>query len=98
MENLEARVIKLEDTSKNFSARLDSVEKQQQDILDLMISNAKILQRLDRIEKDVSESKIDIKTLMSKPGKRWEAVIEKILLCIVAGLVSFVLIKLGLAV
>ena len=98
MENLETRVIKLEDTSKNFSVRLDSVEKQQHDILDLMISNAKILQRLDRIEKDVSESKVDIKTLMSKPGKRWEAIVEKILLCIITGLVSFALIKLGLAV
>ena len=42
------------------------------------------------MERDVGEIKVKIDVLAAKPGKRWDAIVDKILLGIVAALVAYV--------
>lgn len=43
------------------------------------------------IKGDVAEIKADVKTLAEKPGQRWESVVEKMLMLVLAGIVGAVL-------
>ena len=42
------------------------------------------------------EIKTDVKALAAKPGKRWEGIVDKALLAVVAALVGYILFKLGI--
>ena len=73
-------------------------------------THSEIYDRLRKVESDqaVSRTKLDtitdkldsldgkMDTLLSKPGKRWEAVVAAVISAVVAGLVGFVLATMGL--
>jgi predicted nucleic acid-binding Zn-ribbon protein len=92
----ERRLTETEARSKSNTKRLDEMEKKQGDIADL-VSSVKILaDREVRVEKDVKEIKDDVKEMKEKPGKRWESIVEKVIFTIVGGIVTYVLVELGL--
>lgn len=66
--------------------RLGEIEKQE-GIQDVQYEN--ILEKLDQLAGDV-------KDLKSKPAKRWENIVEKVLGIVAAAVVGFVLAKIGL--
>lgn len=47
------------------------------------------LQRIEKTEKD-------LETLKMKPAKRWESIVEKVLLIVVGGLVAYVMTRIGI--
>jgi vacuolar-type H+-ATPase subunit I/STV1 len=47
------------------------------------------LQRIEKTEKD-------LETLKMKPAKRWESIVEKVLLVVVGGLVAYVMTRIGI--
>ena len=73
-------------------------------------THSEIYDRLRKVESDqaVSRTKLDtitdkldsldgkMDTLLSKPGKRWEAIIAAVISAVVGGLIVFVLTKIGL--
>lgn len=92
----ERRLTEVETRSKSNSHRLDEVEKRQ-DNLDELVSTVKVLAvREENVENDVKEIKIDVKSLTDKPGKRWDNLIDKIIMVIAAAIVGFFLAKFGL--
>ena len=94
--DIEHRLTTVEDRSKSNTKRLDEVEKRQ-DNLDDLVSTVKVLAiREENVETDVKEIKADVKSLKDLPGKRWNAVVEKVLLVVVGMIATFVLTKLGL--
>lgn len=93
---IERRLTKVEDREKSNSHRLDEVEKRQEDITELVQSVATIAQKQNDMDSDVREIKTDVKTLMAKPAKRWDTVVEKALLAVVGALVAFALARFGL--
>ena len=48
------------------------------------------------IKADVAKLDQKVETLEQKPGKRWESVVEKVILTIVGAVIGYVLVKLGL--
>lgn len=92
----ERRLTEVEERSKSNSHRLDDVEKRQ-DNLDELVSTVKVLAvREENVESDVKEIKVDVKSLTDKPGKRWDGLIDKVIMVITAAIVGFFLAKLGL--
>lgn len=98
----ERRLTEVDARSRSNTKRLDDMDKRQgemekrQDEMDKLITSVSVLaDREQRVESDVKEIKADVKTLASKPGKKWESMEEKILVTIVAGLVGFLLAQLG---
>ena len=93
MEDTEHRLTAVEEWAKSNSHRLDTVEKRQAEIGELVTSMA---QKQETMERDVGEIKAKIDVLAAKPGKRWDAIVDKILLGIVAAPVAYALVQLGL--
>lgn len=67
---LEHRLSVVESRSKSNVKRLDKVEKQQDDFMELVTSVKVLAEREQNVETDVKEIKSDVKTLAAKPGKK----------------------------
>lgn len=92
----EERLTKVEERSKSNQHRLDEMEKRQ-DNLDDLVSTVKVLAvREENVENDVKEIKNDVKSLTSKPGQRWDSLMDKIILTVAAAVIGYILSKLGL--
>ena len=48
------------------------------------------------MKKDIVEIKTDVKALTSIPSKRWEALVEKVVLVVVGAVIAFLLGKIGI--
>lgn len=94
--NIEHRLTEVEQRSKSNAHRLDDVEKRQDNLDKLTTSVSLLAEREERMESDVKEIKSDVKTLAEKPAKRWDAVVEKALLAVVAAVVAYFLGRMGL--
>ncbi len=92
----EKRLTEVETWSKSNSHRIDDLEKRQ-DNLDELVGTVKVLAvREENVEIDVKEIKSDVKSLTNKSGQRWDGLVDKIIMTIIAALVGFALAKFGL--
>lgn len=92
----EKRLTEVEARSKSNAHRLDDVEKKQNDLSELVGTVKVLATKQEGVENDVKEIKNDVKTLTSKPGKRWEGLISQLVTLVVAAVVGFILAKIGL--
>ena len=91
----EKRLTEVEARSKSNAHRLDEVEKAQKDYSEL-ISTVKVLAiKEQNVENDVKEIKTDVKSLTNKSGKRWDGLVDKIILTVAAAIVGFILSRIG---
>ena len=93
---IEHRLTEVESRSKSNAHRLDEMEKRQDD-LDELVSTVKVLaDREVRVENDVKEIKDDVKSLKMKPLKRWDSVVNTVLIALVTAVAGFLIARLGL--
>lgn len=92
----EKRLTEVEARSKSNCKRLDDVEKKQDDLSELVGTVKLIADREERVEKDVGEIKTDIKDLKSKPAKRWDTLVDKIIFTAVGIIVGYIFVKIGI--
>jgi hypothetical protein len=85
-----------EERYNSLARRLDDIEKRQQDMQELISSVGLLAQRMGTVEGNVSEMRGDIRSLMDKPGKRWDSVVEKTLLVVVGAVVAWMLSQIGI--
>ena len=91
----EKRLTEIEERSKSNSHRIDSLEKRQ-DNLDELVGTVKVLAvREENVETDVKEIKSDVKSLTGKSGKLWDGMVEKIIMLVIAAVIGFILAKIG---
>ena len=95
-DELALKVQRVDDRSKSNAHRLDDVEKKLEDNEQMLASIARLDQRQKDMDTDVKEIKADVKALAGKPAKRWESIVDKVLMAIVAALVGYVVLQLGL--
>jgi len=79
-----------------LAQRVEAIEKRQRDMEELISSVAVLAQRMGTVEGSVSEIRGNVRTLMDKPGKRWDSVAEKALLVVVGAVVAWFLAQIGL--
>lgn len=92
---IEHRLTEVEERAKTNTHRINEIEKRQ-DNLDDLVSTVKVLaDREERVENDVKEIKTEVKTINSKPAKRWEALVTQVISIIVAAVAGFILAKIG---
>ena len=93
---MEHRLTVVEDRSKSNQYRIEELEKRQ-DNLDELVSTVKVLAiREENVENDVKEIKSDVKALTEKPAKKWDGLVDKIILTIAALLIGFLFSKIGI--
>lgn len=93
---LEHRLTTVEDRSKSNQHRLDEMEKRQDDQEKLISTVAVLASEQKTIQSDVQEIKGDVKSLTSKPGKRWDNLVTQIISILIAAVAGFILAKIGL--
>lgn len=96
-EEMAVKIQQVDDRSKSNAHRLGDVEKKLADNDQMLASIARLDQKQTDMDKDIKEIKSDVKSIAEKPGKRWDAIVDKVLLAIVAALVCYALSKLGLS-
>lgn len=84
------------DRSKSNTHRIDELERRQSELEDLVATVRVLANRLETVESDAREIKQDVKSLKLIPAKRWEAVVEKIIMVGVGAIISMVLMKAGI--
>lgn len=92
----EHRLTETEERSKSNSHRIDKLEKQQGEFIELVSSVKVLAEREQNVENDVKEIKNDVKTLTGKPGKRWDSLIDKITVALVGAVIGLLLSQIGL--
>ena len=88
--------LKTEHRLTELETRLDVVEKQQADYGKLVEAVTSISEREKIVENDVKEIKSDVKSMTSKPAKRWELVITTAITVILTAVLTYAITKLGL--
>lgn len=94
-EDERVRLTKTEDRSKCNMHRIDKLEQQQKNMLELVRSVSQIAQKQADMDTDLKEIKSDIKTISLKPARRWDSIVEKVILAAVGVLVAYMAVKLG---
>ena len=81
---------------KRHEGRIRDLERRQDDLDKLVAAMATVEQKQASMDEDLKEIKKDVKLLAQRPGKRGDAVVEKVLTALAGALVSFLLLKAGL--
>lgn len=76
--------------------RIEVLEKDQADLNQLVTSVALIAQKQEQMEHGIDEIRGDVRTLLQKPAKRWESIVEIIFKVVLTALITTALIKLGI--
>lgn len=102
-QNIEHRLTEVEQRSKSNLKRLDKLEKDH-DVLHSMAASLEVManeqrhqtQTISDVKTDVGrlESKVDV--LESKPGKRWDGIVDKAIWAVLAAVIAFILGRVGL--
>lgn len=92
----EKRLTEVEARSKSNAHRLDDVEKKQNDLSELVGTVKVLATKEEQVEAVVKEIKSDVKSIKGKSGQKWDNLVDKIVWAIAAGIIAFLLAKLGL--
>lgn len=74
------------ETHKEFYSRIRELEKAQ----------SVNQEKLDQIEGKIDGMDGKLDTLLSKPGKRWESVVAAVIAALAGGIMTFILVNVGL--
>lgn len=91
----EHRLTEVEDRAKSNTHRLDEVERRQNHLEELVGSVKVLAIRQETVESDVKEIKKEVKEINAKPGKRWDSIVDKVLLTAVSAILLYIMAKLG---
>lgn len=76
--------------------RIEVLEQGQADLRQLVTSVALIAQKQEQMERGIEDIRGDVRTLLQKPAKRWESIVEIIFKVVLTALITTALIKLGI--
>lgn len=95
-EEIVRRLQANQDLSVRNQARIEKLEKGQEEFRDLVSAVNGMVVEQKNIRNDLTEMKSDVKQIKEKPAKRWDSAIDKILTLIISGVVLYILAQLGL--
>lgn len=85
-----------DDEDKRQNKRLDAVEASVQRINDLTIAIEKMAVNIGTMAAELKQQGERLESIEAKPGKHWEAIVDKVIMLIVGGVVGYALLKLGI--
>ena len=92
----ERRLTEVEERSKSNQRRINKLEESSE-ALNTLATNMKVMvEKQEHVADSVDKLDRKVTALESKPGKRWENIVDKVLWAIIAAVVAFLLGRLGL--
>lgn len=95
-EEIVRRLQANQDLSVRNQARIEKLEKGQEEFRDLVAAVNGMVVEQKNIRNDLTEMKSDVKQIKEKPAKRWDFAVDKILTLIISGIVVYLLAQIGL--
>lgn len=95
--DLAVKLQKVDDLSQRNEGRIKKLEENQTALNELALSVKELATDQTNMKKDIVEIKTDVKALTSIPSKRWEALVEKVVLVVVGAVIAFMLGKIGIS-
>lgn len=86
--------VKLTETvsrAKSNTHRIEKLERRQDDLDKLAAAVEVLASREQSMETDVKEIRADVKTITLKSGKRWDAMLDRVLYVLIGSAVSLLL-------
>lgn len=96
MDELDKRLTTVEADLKTAFRRIDEVRDRMSTIDDLVVSVKQLAIKEENVETNVKEIRADVKALTNKPAERWNDLVKNIIGILAAGVVGYVLAKVGL--
>lgn len=94
----ERRLTAVEDRCKSNSHRLEAVEQNQKALDSIATSVAVMAEKQKNISDKVDTIDEKVDTLEQKPGKRWDSLVDKLLLVAGTAILTWLLAKAGVVV
>lgn len=85
----EKRLTNVENWAKSNTNQIEDIKKRQDNLDELVASVAVFAKEQEHIQQDVKEIKADVKALTDKPAKRWEGLVDKVLLVLAGAFVAW---------
>ena len=95
--DMEHRMTAVEDRSKSNTLRLNRLEENTAVLNRLAPAVEVMATKQDTMGESVERLETKVDTLESKPGKRWDGLVDKLILTVAAALIGFLLAQLGVA-
>lgn len=103
-EEIAVRISETDHRARSNTRRIEKLELQTEALeklatsVELLVAEQKhqTAAMMD-IKSDVAKLDQKVETLEQKPAKRWESIVEKVILTIVGGVMGYLLFKLGLS-
>ena len=96
-EQLAVKLQEVFDRSLRNEGRIKKLEAERTAMHDVEISVIRLEEKLTKLGSGVDTLVSKVETLEQKPAKRWDGVVEKVILTIVAALIGFLLAQAGIA-
>ena len=103
IEEIVLKLAELEQRSFSNIRRIEKLEVQTEAIQDIATSIKVIVKEqsfqteaIGRIEKNVEKLDGKVEVLERKPSKRWDGVVDKIIMTVVGAVIGYILVKIGL--
>ena len=71
--------------------RIEKLEQQQKDLNKLVTAVEVLASREKSVETDIKEIKADVKTITQKSGRRWDAMIDRVLYVLIGAVLSLLM-------
>lgn len=95
-EQLALRLQETVDRSLRNEGRIKKLESEHEALHDLVTSVAVMAEQMKNMNTNVSTLTEKVDKLEEKPGKRWDSLVDKVILTIAAAIAGFVLAHFGL--
>ena len=83
------------DLAKSNKRRIDNLEEEQKELRSLTQAVTQMVTEQKNMRDDLAEMKSDVKQIKEKPGRKWDAMAEKILNLVTAAVVAWMLGQIG---
>lgn len=85
------RLAEAEQRTRANTRRIEKLEQQQENLNKLVTAVEVLAAREKGVETDVKEIKTDVKTITQKSGRRWDAMIDRVLYVLIGAALSLLM-------
>ena len=90
-QELSVKLAETEQRARSNMHRIEKLEQHQKDLNKLVTAVEVLASREKSVETDVKEIKADVKTITQKSGRRWDAMIDRVLYVLIGAVLSLLM-------
>lgn len=96
IEEIALKLQKTDDRSVSNEGRIEKLEEEHGTLHSLATSVAVMVEQMKQMNESIDTLSDEVEEIKEKPGKRWDALVDKIIWAVAGAIVAFLLAKLGI--